>query len=200
MPIPLSLIVSVRSSLSASRRISRISFFSISEGSESASKRRNVINIIANPKAGLAAEKFVKEPLESGVDFVRISSDKFGNSAEADKNSARSFIPVDVERPLLDNEQETFLVLESPTFKEGNKWKFYDGQSSFYADMDDPEFLAKIDDGLRFGKGDVLKVTMRNVQKTVLGTIKLERIIVKVQEHKPWRRFSCASRVSTRPP
>ena len=146
----------------------------------------NVFNIITDPKAGIAVEKFIKEPLGAGIDEVKIASKQYRESAEATKIEADSFTLVAAERPLLEDEVDTFLVVESPTFKEGNKWRFYDGSSSFYADMADKEFLAKVDDGsVRFGKGDVLKVTMKNIQKSTLDTIKLERQIMKVQEHRP---------------
>ena len=132
------------------------------------------------------AAKFIRDPLQSGVDVVRIVSKQYREATQATKEQSRSFLPVNAERALLDFESDAYLVIESPTFKEGNKWKFFDGHSSFYANMDDLEFKAKIDDGsVRFGKGDVLKVRMQMTQTGTLDTLKLERAIVKVYDHRP---------------
>jgi hypothetical protein len=43
-----------------------------------------------------------------------------------------------------------------------DKWRFFDGQASFTASTGDEDFLRSVDNGNeRFGKGDVLVVTMR---------------------------------------
>lgn len=77
------------------------------------------------------------------------------------------------------------LLIESPTFKEGNKWKFFDGQSSLYADILDEVFLKKVDSGeVRFGKGDSLTVNIRLSQTGTTGKLSMERTIIKVLKHE----------------
>jgi len=76
------------------------------------------------------------------------------------------------------------LLLESVVFKEDNKWRVHDGQYAFHAAMDDEAFLAKINTGERFGKGDVLVVDLRQTQTIADGALKTEYRIVKVHEHK----------------
>ena len=51
---------------------------------------------------------------------------------------------------------ESYLIIESPAFKEGNNWRFADGDISFTAEMLDKRFLQEVNEGL--GKGDVLVV------------------------------------------
>jgi hypothetical protein len=76
------------------------------------------------------------------------------------------------------------LLIESLTFKDGNKWRVHDGANQFNVVIEDTDFLAKIDAGARFGKGDVLVVDLREVQS--IGRAKLinECFIVKVLEHR----------------
>lgn len=78
---------------------------------------------------------------------------------------------------------EQVCLIESVTFKDDNKWKLNNGQT-FYAFMEDQEFLAKVGNGsVRFGKGDRLRVTMRIVQHERAGKIETSYHVVKVIDH-----------------
>lgn len=77
------------------------------------------------------------------------------------------------------------LQLESAGFKDGNKWRFNDGGASFFAEIADADFMARIESGdERFGKGDVLIVDLRRIQSVTDNGLKLEFVIQKVREHK----------------
>lgn len=83
-----------------------------------------------------------------------------------------------------DSVTRKMLQIESIAFKDGNKWRVHDGQFPFFASIDDDAFMAKINAGERFGKGDVLVVELRQVQTVEAGTLKTENHIVKVVEHR----------------
>ncbi|WP_260427251.1 MULTISPECIES: hypothetical protein [unclassified Burkholderia] len=76
------------------------------------------------------------------------------------------------------------LKLESVVFKDGNKWRVHDGTSAFYTSLDDERFIAKVDAGERFGKGDVLVVDLRQTQIVTDEGLRNEYRIVKVREHR----------------
>lgn len=77
------------------------------------------------------------------------------------------------------------LQLESPVFKDGNKWRFTDGTNTFYAEVADEEFLARVESGeARFGKGDVLIVDLRKIQSIADSGLKTEYIVAAVREHR----------------
>jgi len=88
------------------------------------------------------------------------------------------------------NLSRVVLQIESLTFKEGNKWRVNDGRGSFYAAMEDAAFMAKIESGERFGKGDVLVADMRQEQQVEEGdTLKTIHTITHVHEHnEPFQR------------
>ncbi len=45
------------------------------------------------------------------------------------------------------------LIIESPVFKKDNKWRFNTGGNSFYATVDDVDFLNRVEAGSElFGK------------------------------------------------
>lgn len=79
----------------------------------------------------------------------------------------------------------TLLQIESAVFKDGNKWRFSDGTNSFFAEIADEAFRARIESGdERFGKGDVLIVDLRRVQSISDAGLKSEYVIERVREHK----------------
>lgn len=81
--------------------------------------------------------------------------------------------------------QSVLLQIESAVFKDSNKWRFHDGSSAFFAEIADPDFLARVNEGVeRFGKADVLVVDLRRIQSISDSGLKLEYQIVKVHEHK----------------
>lgn len=76
------------------------------------------------------------------------------------------------------------LLIESLTFKDGNKWRVHDGTLPFHVVIEDKEFLATIDGGKQFGKGDVLVVDLRRVQTITGAKLATDWTIVKVLEHR----------------
>lgn len=94
--------------------------------------------------------------------------------------------PSDADLPLSDSiAAGVVLKIESAVFKDGNKWRFTDGSRSFFAAIEDSDFLARIDSGQeRFGKADLLVVDLRQLQFAVDGELKSEYRILRVMEHK----------------
>ncbi|MDB5818166.1 MAG: hypothetical protein JWQ11_1806 [Rhizobacter sp.] len=77
------------------------------------------------------------------------------------------------------------LQIESAVFKEAHKWRLNDGTNSFFAEINDQAFLARIDAGQeRFGKGDLLIVDLRRIQSVTNDGLKTEHTLEKVHEHR----------------
>jgi hypothetical protein len=76
------------------------------------------------------------------------------------------------------------VLIESLTFKDGNKWRVHDGTAAYYAAIADQDFLDQIDAGKEFRKGDVLVVDLRQVQTVTGGRLTTDSIIGKVWEHR----------------
>ncbi|EJC6930942.1 hypothetical protein ABVZ07_002604 [Vibrio parahaemolyticus] len=143
------------------------------------------INVIADPKAANSLDCFIREPLSKGLEAVKVKSSVHKIEAHAAANECDYFKPIDFEIPLFTNSIKTGLVIESPSFKDGNKWKFSDGQSSFYAEITDEQFLERVDNGEeRFGKNDILLVEMDVIQTQTPTCLKVEKIITKVIDHQ----------------
>lgn len=77
------------------------------------------------------------------------------------------------------------LQLESVVFKDGNKWRLNDGSTVFFASINDKAFLARVELGEeRFGKGDILVVSLRRVQSITDAGLKTELSVERVLEHR----------------
>lgn len=124
----------------------------------------------------------VKPLNEQGIDEFSIIEDGERVVTVYD-DEALYFAPNNINVPLNENIQETILIIESITFKEKNKWSFFDGSSSIKASILDEEFLTEIDNGKRFAKGDWLKVLLHKIQAEENGKLKTTYEITKVLEH-----------------
>lgn len=144
----------------------------------------DALKIVFNDKAVQAVGQFIKDSLSrDGIDSVEIA-DKENIIGQVNQRESGYFVTVSPEEKITDNEIEMALVIEAPVFKEDNKWRFSDGQNSFHADIEDREFLSRVDSGERFGKGDILIVKLRITQVRTGMKISAQRSIVKVVEHR----------------
>jgi len=77
------------------------------------------------------------------------------------------------------------LQLISISFKDENKWKFSDGNSQFFALIEDQSFLEEVKNRERlFGSNDFLKVEAEiKKYRTSKNELKSEYVIKKVIEH-----------------
>jgi hypothetical protein len=142
------------------------------------------LHLATNDKAGDSVQRFIKEAMQTdGYDNLEIVSPDAGVIDAISKAEAACFMPVLVEEQASDNIIRQKITLLSAVFKDGNKWRFNDGSSEFGATILDEEFIATVDSGERFGKGDLLDVDMRIVQTQVGYKITMERSILKVHKH-----------------
>lgn len=147
--------------------------------------KTETFNLVMNEKASDAIRQFVKNALaDKGVDSLEIFSENKTTVAKVNQTESDYFDVVIPTESVTSNISKMFLVIEAPVFKDGNKWRFSDGQNSFYADILDADFLASVDAGEQFGKGDLLKVDLRIKQEQTGTRISAERFVEKVHEHK----------------
>jgi len=76
------------------------------------------------------------------------------------------------------------LVIETPSFKDGNKWRLWDGSNSIMVTIEDDAFLKAIDSGEPFRKGDILHCQVRTTQTRSGGSIHTKRAVVHVDRHE----------------
>jgi hypothetical protein len=147
----------------------------------------NVYNIVMAKTTTEAVETFVRDALaQSGVGAISIArqDDKTIDQIQVNNNESMFFTQVSPEQELTQNRVRMILHIVAAVFQDGNKWRFTDGSGSpFSAAILDQEFVAKVNAGERFGKGDALDVEMELVQTVQNGRINIERRVLKVLRH-----------------
>jgi hypothetical protein len=124
------------------------------------------------------------KPLErDGVDSLLAGID--GELQTVCEKTDYYSILASAEEEILLNRQELeqIVLIEAAVFKDGNKWRFNNGQS-FHAEILDGEFIQRMESGEeRFGKGDRLRVLLEVRQYDVLNKLETRYSVLKVLEH-----------------
>ena len=95
-------------------------------------------------------------------------------------------VPPTVEEELADSTAVVVLRPINVAFAEGNKWRFSDGENTFWASIEDRKFLDAVEIGTeRFAKNDMLRVRLRTHQTRVEGGLRAERTVTEVLDHLP---------------
>lgn len=134
-----------------------------------------------------AAQRVIEEPLKKeGIDSFEVR-DAGGAVVRVEKTEAVYFAKPQIPDETLVNEvrRSAFSII-SLAFKEDNKWRLHDGTNSISADIDDEDFLQKVDTNqISFSKGDILICDVRVVQKRTDQGLKTEYTVERVVEHRP---------------
>lgn len=89
------------------------------------------------------------------------------------------------ETPISDNTVTMALVLTQTLRRHhGNRWRFSDGEITFYACMLDENFIRRANNGEGFCKGDVLQVELSIKQTMTSSRISIDRQVLRVLEHQ----------------
>jgi hypothetical protein len=152
--------------------------------SESIEVEDKVVRLWRNQSVRVALQKTLSPLEREGITSFGIVRDTQIELAIDDAELPTFEASIDEGEVVTDHVVRKVLQIESVVFKDGNKWRVHDGQYPFFALLEDESFLARINAGERFGKGDVLVVDLRQVQTVEAGTLKTENHIVKVLEHR----------------
>lgn len=148
---------------------------------------KRVLRLYRNKAIASDINKMLEPLSKDGIDSFYVVRDEDKDQVELliDKADVDFFQYQEIEDDLNFEISETYIQIESVSFKEKNKWKFSNGKFFFNAKITDEDFLAKIDSGeLRFGKGDILKVKLKTVQTIAHNKLKSDYEVIKVIEHK----------------
>lgn len=129
------------------------------------------------------ARRVVRPLGHEGIDWMEVRSEDL--EVRVDRDEVPAFDIVDIAREELPaQEQVVYLNVISPTFKEGNKWRFSDGARNLWAVIEDSVFLRDVDEGrLRFGKGDQIHGTLELRQyRADDGNLTSEYVVTEVHQ------------------
>jgi len=148
---------------------------------------KNVFLLFRNYKIRKAVEQIISDPLsKDGINkFVIVDSDE-SKSVEIKKADKDLYYAPDIEDELLgETVTNAFLQIVSLSFKKDNKWRFSRGESTFFATLEDKDFLEQIENNeARFSKDDILQVRLRIKEYLTDRGISTEYFIEQVIEHR----------------
>lgn len=130
-------------------------------------------------------EAIVRTPLQrEGIEKVSLISDSGEQSV--DKSETDYFVAPNVEKEEMgESTMKLSLQIVNISFQEGGKWKFSDGNSTFFAAILDQVFLEKIQKNEEvFAKDDILMVELKVKQYLEEGVIRTEYEILKILDHR----------------
>ncbi|MER0237020.1 hypothetical protein [Fulvimarina sp. MAC8] len=140
-----------------------------------------------------AAEELIRKPLsKSGIEKFKVIEGEFERISVKEEEAESFRFQSSSDRVILDDVRRSAFSMVSLTFKEGNKWRLFNGTSQISALIEDEDFIARVDNSsVSFSKGDVLICDVRIIQSQSDAGLKTEYIIKKVIEHlKPPRQMS----------
>lgn len=142
------------------------------------------LTLTLDDRAGKQVGVFVGEALgKLGVESIEISTPA-ETIAKADARDREYYRQIVSETPATTNNVRMSLTVETPNFKNTEKWRFFDGASSFLAGIEDKQFVRRIENGEPFRMGDIMDCVVRIEQTKVSGSLRLTRTIVEVLAHR----------------
>lgn len=127
------------------------------------------------------------QPLDSGVEKIELyTQDKQQPHIQISSSDYKAFsVPKVKDKELEPVVSEVYLQIVNVAFEHG-KWKFYNGTNSFFAKIEDKDFINSVErNEYQFGSTDSLKVRLRTEQFMTESGLKSEFFIEKVLEHIP---------------
>lgn len=130
----------------------------------------------------------VLEPLaRDGIDDVG-----FGDDTHVEERVERKELPYfvlaqnDLQIILIDDHRRMVVSAVSVAFREENKWRVTDGNSTFFVSIVDTDFLRRVDEGESFAKGDTFVCDVWVRQWDGPAALSTDYTIEKVVEHRRW--------------
>lgn len=135
----------------------------------------------------MAAEEVLKPLYHDKIDKFIIKDDGDKVTDEVTKAEVDYFtLPEIRDEIITENVHEAAYSIISLAFKDDNKWRLHDGNSTISVQMKDNVFRGKVEENLiSFSKGDILKCKVKTIQYRTVDGLKTEYEVLEVIEHMP---------------
>jgi hypothetical protein len=143
-----------------------------------------VLALLRDYELRRALEAATKPLDRDGIDTLA-----FGTDGEVQETVLKSeapwfAVPMTDDEPLDEAEYEATLQIARIEFNEDNKWRFTDGEASFYAAILDDDFLNRINKNEEvFSKGDILRARIKKRQWLSGEKMRTEYFVLHVISH-----------------
>lgn len=154
------------------------------DGEEAIAVDSRVWRLFNNKRVRQAMEKLLSPLIDGGYDLFKIKCGGKDTLVVTEEEAPYFKAPVEHEGETV-AETEARVVIVSPSFNAGNKWRVSDGARTLYVAIRDTAFERAVQQGSEaFRKGDTLHVTLQTTQWVESGKLCAEHAIVKVHHHE----------------
>lgn len=132
------------------------------------------------------AAQEILEPLKNeGIDTFKVINNNVTVNVINKIDVVYYQLPEVHDEVILESDKKAAYSIVSLAFKEDNKWRLYDGNSTISVTMTDDDFLYQVDNNLvSFAKGDILICEVKTIQYRTEAGLRTEHEVLKVVEHK----------------
>lgn len=132
------------------------------------------------------AAQEILEPLKNdGIDTFKVINNNITVNVINKSEVIYYQLPEVQDEVILESDKKAAYSIVSLAFKEDNKWRLYDGNSTISVTMTDEDFLYQVDNNLvSFAKGDILICEVKTIQYRTETGLRTEHEVLKVVEHK----------------
>jgi hypothetical protein len=142
-------------------------------------------NLYGNVEVRKKTRDVVRPLAKPGVDSLVFEVEKEVTVRVEEEDVDAFELPIGLPEPLGANEVDLVLSIVSVAFKDDNKWRLSDGQTTFYATIRDEHFLKRVSEGEPFRSGDMLRCHLRITQSKDDEGLHTEYEVLSVDEHIP---------------
>lgn len=155
------------------------------DGEEELEIQQEILDLFNHAPSRKAIEAIVQPLNKDGIAEMQIRKNGLQMARVQKDELAYYKAPNDLRDEQIFDNPNARLIVESLSFKDGNKWRFSDGARMLWARVEDSGFVEQVNTGAEaFRKGDVLHVTLRTRQWFEGDSLKLEHSILKVHRRE----------------
>lgn len=146
-----------------------------------------VVKLVQDYKLRKALEGVIADPLErEGITSVSTVEDKKVTVHIERLESSYFKAPTPQDEALSEDTYTASLQVLNLAFQDGNKWRFTEGGgSTFHAVVLDEAFLKRVQlNQEQFSKDDIIRATVRRVQKVTKDGLRADYEVLQVLEHR----------------
>jgi len=156
------------------------------EDSETIEVEEQVIRLLRSHSVRINLERVIHPIEQTGIDSIAFGTDTEINVMVTQQEAQYFHAPDPSERIVQDDIRIIPFSIVTVSFKEGNKWRLYDGQNTVNVSIEDQDFLNKVNHSfIRFAKGDIIEAETRILSIQNKDGLKTEYTILKVIKHIP---------------
>ncbi len=146
----------------------------------------NLLRLYQDVAVRQATEEILRPLEKEGIEYFKIKEKNKIVEIIA-KEELNSFITPELpDEKIVVSETEAAYSIVSLAFKEDNKWRLHDGNSTISVTISDSEFKEKVDHNvISFAKNDILRCKIKVTQWKTSAGLKTDYEVLKVIEHIP---------------